>query len=164
MSLNSRIFHCSPDDVFDILEDGWSYATWVVGAARIREVDEDWPKPGSRIRHSVGAWPLLVNDDTSVQAFDRPRTLVLTVRAWPAGEGTVSIACEPQDEGRTLVTIQEDASAGPAQLVVKPVRDRILSWRNDEALLRLAYLAESHARLAGDNEGKGSVVKISEPR
>jgi uncharacterized protein YndB with AHSA1/START domain len=164
MSSNSRIFRCSPDDVFDILEDGWSYATWVVGAARIREVDEDWPKPGSRIHHSVGAWPLLINDDTSVEEIDRPRELVLTVRAWPAGEGKVSITCDPQDGGRTLVTIREDASAGPAQLVVKPLRDRMLSWRNDEALLRLAFLAESRARKTDDTEGKASVAKVREPR
>ena len=33
----SRIFRCSPEAVFDVLSDGWSYATWVVGAARDRK-------------------------------------------------------------------------------------------------------------------------------
>ena len=26
--------------VWDVLADGWSYATWVVGASRVRDVDE----------------------------------------------------------------------------------------------------------------------------
>jgi uncharacterized protein YndB with AHSA1/START domain len=159
MSSNSRIFHCSPDDVFDILEDGWSYATWVVGAARIREVEETWPEPGSRIHHSVGAWPLLISDTTSVEEIDRPHSILLTVRAWPAGEGKVRITCEPDEVG-TRVTIEEDASSGPALLLLKPARDLILSWRNVEALRRLAYLAESRARKSDDTEGDGSVAKV----
>lgn len=162
MSSNSRIFQCSPDDVFDILEDGWSYATWVVGAARIREVEEAWPEPGSRIHHSVGAWPLLISDTTSVEEFDRPHTILLTVRAWPAGEGRVRISCEPEETG-TRVTIEEDASSGPALLLLKPVRDLMLSWRNVEALRRLAYLAESRARKSDDTDGDGSVAKVRSP-
>lgn len=164
MSVNSRIFHCSAEDVFDILEDGWSYATWVVGAARIREVEEAWPSPGARIHHSVGAWPVMINDTTSVDAVDRPRELVLTVRAWPAGEGKVRITCEPEGTERTRVSIAEDASSGPVHAVLKPVRDKLLSWRNEEALLRLAFLAESRARKADDTGGKGSVAKVREPR
>lgn len=162
MSSNSRIFHCSPDDVFDILEDGWSYATWVVGAARIRDVEEAWPEPGSRIHHSVGAWPLLISDTTSVEAIDRPHTITLTVRAWPAGDGKVRVSCEPA-EGGTRVTIEEDASSGPAVLLFKPLRDLLLSWRNEEALRRLAFLAESRARKADDTRGDGSVAKVRDP-
>ena len=162
MSKNSRVFHCAPDDVFDILEDGWSYATWVVGAARIREVEEAWPEPGSRIHHSVGAWPLLISDTTSVERIDRPHELLLTVRAWPAGEGRVRVVCEPHEKG-TLVTMEEDASSGPAQLLLKPLRDLMLAWRNEEALRRLAFLAESRARKADDTTGDGSVAKVREP-
>jgi uncharacterized protein YndB with AHSA1/START domain len=162
MSTTSRLFRCSPDDVFDILEDGWSYATWVVGAARIREVDESWPEPGSRIHHSVGVWPLLLSDTTSVEFVDRPRSIVLTVRAWPAGEGKVRITCAP-GEGGTKVTIAEDASSGPALLLLKPLRDVMLSLRNVEALRRLAYLAESRARAVDDTAGDGSVAKVRDP-
>ena len=36
---------------------GWSFATWVVGACRIRSVDPGWPSAGTGIEHSVGAWP-----------------------------------------------------------------------------------------------------------
>ncbi|NYI99427.1 uncharacterized protein YndB with AHSA1/START domain [Nocardioides thalensis] len=163
MSRTSRVFHCRPDDVFDVLADGWSYATWVVGAARIRDVDEAWPEPGSRIHHSVGAWPLLISDTTSVEAVDRPHEIVLTVRAWPAGEGKVHIGCEPIGADKTRVTMWEDASSGPAQLIIKPVRDVLLSLRNVEALRRLSHLAESRARRADDTNGDGSVAKVRSP-
>lgn len=163
MSRTSRTFKCTPDDVFDILEDGWSYATWVVGAARIRDVEEEWPAPQSRIFHSVGVWPLLISDTTSIEAIDRPHEIVLTVRAWPAGEGKVHIMCEPVGDHETQVTMWEDASSGPVQLLFKPLRDVLLSMRNVEALRRLAHLAESRARKRDDTNGDGAVAKVQAP-
>ena len=49
-----------------MLSDGWLYALWVVGAARMRDVDEGWPAVGTRLHHSVGTWPLLIDDTTEV--------------------------------------------------------------------------------------------------
>ena len=158
MSRTSRVFHCTPDDVFDVLADGWSFATWVVGAARIREVDEEWPEPGSEIHHSVGAWPLMISDTTSVEDGNRPHDLTLKVRAWPAGAGRVRMICEPQSAD-TLVTMEEEATSGPARLVPKPIQDLMLKKRNDEALRRLAYLAESRARAHDGTAGNGSVAQ-----
>lgn len=154
MSRTSRSFACTPDDVFDVLSDGWSYANWVVGAARVRDVDDDWPNAGSRIYHSVGLWPLLISDSTSVESIQRPHHLVLTVRAWPAGAGRVRITCE-QTGAETLVTIEEEATSGPARFVLPPVRHAMLHWRNTEALRRLAYLAENRSR-----SGRASVREL----
>ena len=58
-----------------MLADGWSYATWVVGAARVRDVDPGWPATGSRVHHSVGLWPLLIQDFTLVECSEPPREL-----------------------------------------------------------------------------------------
>ena len=162
MSRNSRIFHCSPRDVWDVLADGWSYSMWVVGAVRIRDVDHSWPAPGSTIHHSVGVWPLLLNDTTAVDAASEPDLIVLTVRAWPTGQGRVQVTCAAEGP-LTRVTMEEDATSGPARLIPKPLRDLLLSWRNEEALRRLAYLAESRARRADDTGGDGAVARVRPP-
>ena len=52
------------EQVWEVLSDGWLYALWVVGASRMREVDHGWPQPGARLHHSVGSWPLLLDDVT----------------------------------------------------------------------------------------------------
>lgn len=61
-----RVMKCAPVEVWNILADGWLYGLWVVGASRIRDVDRSWPSLDSLIHHSVGSWPLLINDTTSV--------------------------------------------------------------------------------------------------
>ncbi len=137
---------CTPEDVFAVLEDGWSYGMWVVGAARIREVDATWPAPGSRIHHSVGAWPVLLSDNTEVEQVEAPTMLRLRVRAWPTGEGRVTLTCRALGDGGTEVVMEEKAVAGPATLIPAPVEDAMLHARNVEALRRLAYLAENRAR------------------
>ena len=139
---------CSPEDVFAVLEDGWTYGMWVVGAARIRDVEADWPAVGSKIQHSVGAWPVLLSDNTEVEAVDAPRKLQLRVRAWPAGTGRVTLTCKAKS-GKTVVVMEERAVSGPAAALPNPVEDLILHPRNVEALRRLAYLAEHHARSRG---------------
>ncbi|EWT02095.1 polyketide cyclase [Intrasporangium oryzae NRRL B-24470] len=145
MSTTTRLCRCEPEDVFAVLADGWSYASWVVGAARIRDVSPDWPSPGATIHHSVGAWPLLLHDCTVVRSADAPTRLELEVRAWPSGQGVVTVSCERVADG-TRVTMVEDATQGPASLVPKVLRDPVLDWRNTETLRRLATMAEHRAR------------------
>jgi uncharacterized protein YndB with AHSA1/START domain len=145
MSTTTRTAHCRPEEVFAVLEDGWLYPQWVVGAARMRAVDDAWPQPGSRLHHSVGPWPLLIDDTTSVLEYEPPRRMVLQARAWPAGEARVEITVEPTPDG-CLLRIAEDASRGPATLIPPALRRPMLHWRNTEALRRLALMAEGGAR------------------
>src|SRR5690242_18115313 len=77
-----RVIGTSPDRIFAVLADGWSYASWVVGAAHIRDVDRDWPAVGTRVHHRVGPWPLQINDQTVVRAVRPGRLLELAARAW----------------------------------------------------------------------------------
>jgi uncharacterized protein YndB with AHSA1/START domain len=137
-----RVVNAEPADVWAVLADGWLYAQWVVGAARMREVDDTWPQVGARLHHSVGNWPMLIDDTTSVLEVEPGERIKLRARAWPAGEGEVEIRLESAPEG-TLVTISEDAVAGPGLLVPQPLRAPMLKWRNVEALRRLALLAEN---------------------
>ncbi|WP_409141666.1 SRPBCC family protein [Cellulosimicrobium sp. RS] len=137
----TRAVRCPSDAVLGVLADGWSYSTWVVGTARIRAVDDTWPAPGSRILHSVGLWPALLDDETVVRAWDPDRGIDLQARGWPAGEARVRIEVRPTEQGCTVL-ITEDAEKGPGTLVPRPVRSAVIGPRNVEALRRLAYLAE----------------------
>lgn len=137
-----RTVDAPAEAVWKVLCDGWSYATWVVGASRVRDVDNAWPAEGSQIHHSVGLWPGLINDSTEVLESEEPRRLVLRARAWPAGEAKVTLTIEPQGGARCTLAITEDATSGPATLVPQPVRQAMIRLRNVEALLRLALLAE----------------------
>ena len=145
MTAVDRVVNAEPADVWAVLADGWLYALWVVGAVRMREVDDSWPQVGARLHHSVGTWPVLVDDTTSVVEVEPGRRLLLRARAWPAGEAEVELRLDATSGG-TTVTMVEDAVSGPGVLVPSPARATMLRWRNDEALRRLALLAENRQR------------------
>ena len=81
---NVRVFDCTPEDVFATLADGWLYPVWVVGAARMRAVSPEWPREGAKLHHSLGAWPVLVNDETEMVEWSPPRRTRLRAKAGPA--------------------------------------------------------------------------------
>jgi hypothetical protein len=145
MSECSRIMSCQPSDVFDVLSDGWTYPLWVVGAARMRDVDPGWPAEGSRLHHSVGVWPLLLHDTTHSVGAEPPHRLHLKARAWPNGEARVDLRIDPHDSG-CLVTIDEKVVSGPAALIPAAVEAPLLTWRNTESLRRLSFIAEGRSR------------------
>ena len=145
MSTTSRTIAATPDQVWSVLADGWLYPLFVVGAARMREVDDTWPAVGSRLHHSVGTWPVLINDTTEVLEVEEGRRILLLARAWPAGQAHVDITVRP-DGASSVVTIEEQATAGPGALIPKPVQDVQLHARNIETLRRLAFVVEGRAR------------------
>jgi len=145
MSTTTRSIAAAPEKVWDVLSDGWLYPLFVVGASRMRDVDETWPAVGSKLHHSVGSWPLLIDDTTEVLEVEEGTRLLLKARGWPAGEAHVEIILHPEG-GATTVSMIEDATAGPGLLVPKPLRDPQLHWRNVEALRRLAFVVEGRTR------------------
>ena len=145
MSTTSRPISATPGQVWSVLADGWLYPLFVVGASRIRDVDAAWPAVGSRLHHSVGTWPLLIDDNTEVLEVEEDRRIVLKARGWPMGEARVEISLLPSGDG-TVVTIVENVTAGPGVLVPKSIQDVQLHLRNTETLLRLAFVAEGRTR------------------
>ena len=145
MSTTTRPVSATPEQVWEVLADGWLYPLFVVGASRMREVDESWPAVGARLHHSVGTWPLLLDDTTEVLEVEEGRRILLLARGWPAGQAHVDISLQPSGD-TTVVTITEDATAGPGLLVPKPLRDVQLHWRNVETLRRLAFVVEGRTR------------------
>ena len=145
VSTTSRSVAATPEQVWSVLSDGWLYPLFVVGAARMREVDDSWPAVGSLLHHSVGSWPVMIDDTTEVLEVDEERRILLLARAWPAGQAHVEITLRPEATS-TVVTIVEQATAGPGALIPKPVQDVQLHARNLETLQRLAYVVEGRTR------------------
>lgn len=144
MATNLRTMRCEPEAVFRVLANAWLYPSWVVGASRMRDVGDSWPEPHARLHHSMGTWPLVINDTTSVVEWDPPRRMVLRARGWPIGEAHVAIDVKKRSDG-CIVRIHEEPVRGPATLLVRALTNPPLYWRNTETLRRLAYLAEGGA-------------------
>ena len=69
--------------VWEVMADGWTYSQWVVGNSRMRAVDSDWPAVGTRILHSIGVWPAVIDDETLVLSSTPQQELVLLARLGP---------------------------------------------------------------------------------
>lgn len=147
----SRSIAAPAEAVWAVLADGWQYATWVVGASRVRSVDQEWPGAGSKLEHSFGPWPAVISDATVSEESEEPRHLVLRAKGWPMGEARVELEIVPDGPGSCTVSIAEDAIKGPGTIVPLPVRQVMILPRNREALRRLALIAEGRHRawLAG---------------
>ena len=130
----------SADRVWEVLADGWLYPLWVVGATRVRDVDGDWPQVGSRIHHSVGVWPLVINDATEVVECDPGARMRLRARGWPLGEAEVEVMVHAR-QARTEVVLRERAVSGPGSWLPGPVERLLLRGRNIETLRRLGFIA-----------------------
>jgi hypothetical protein len=154
MARNVRELRCTPEAVFHVLGDGWVYPSWVVGASRMRRVDDRWPQAGSELHHSFGVWPMLIDDKTVVEEWDPPRRMVMRARGWPIGEARVTIDVKPRGGG-CVVRIHEEAVAGPGRVIPQRLLDMPLHWRNNETLHRLAYLAEGMASRAPQATAEG---------
>lgn len=144
----SKTFLASANDVWNVIADGWLYSGWVVGASRIRDVDALWPAEGAVLHHSVGAWPLLINDKTYVTAANPAKSIELIARGWPLGEAKVVITIEEQRTG-CKVTMAEDAIKGPGKAIPKFILDPLITVRNKETLKRLELMASGGAGAKG---------------
>ena len=70
---------------------------------------------GSRMHHSFGVWPALIDDHTEVLTCDPGRELLLKARGWPAGEAHVRIQVTMGNTpDSSIVSIVEDVTGGPA--------------------------------------------------
>jgi uncharacterized protein YndB with AHSA1/START domain len=136
-----RTINAPPERIFAVLADGWSYASWVVGAAHIRDVDDGWPAVGTRVHHQVGPWPLQLKDQTSVRAVESDHVLELDARAWPLGGARIRLELRPAGRDSTQVVMTEQLSSGIGRLLPRRLQSLLLKPRNAEALRRLDDLA-----------------------
>ena len=102
-----RTTSASAEAVWKILADGWTYPAWVVGASRMRRVGADWPAVGAELHHSLGVWPLLIDDVTRVLAARPERELRLRGKGWPAGEVEIHLLLRPHENGGCEILMRE---------------------------------------------------------
>lgn len=136
VAIVQRTVQASPEQVFAILADGWTYSDWVVGTVHIRDVDEHWPAVGAQLHHKAGPWPLSLHDSSTVLAVEPGRSLKLRAGLWPLGSAIVRILLEPAGGG-TRIVMEEDFEAGPLLFVRNKINDLVLHRRNIESLRRL---------------------------
>jgi uncharacterized protein YndB with AHSA1/START domain len=136
MATVSTHINAAPHEVFALLGNAWRYAEWVVGAKRIRKVDEHWPEKGSRFHHTVGMGPLTFHDTTEVLESEPDRRLVIEVRVWPTGRGRVTFELQPTPSGTRLV-MDEVPTEGLAKKIDSPVVEGLVWLRNTETLRRM---------------------------
>ncbi|WP_313676181.1 SRPBCC family protein [Mycolicibacterium sp.] len=127
--------------VWDVLAHGWTYAQWVVGNSRMRAVDDDWPAPGSRILHSIGVWPLVIDDETVVLSCVPEQELVLLAKIGRLGAARITLRLSDIAGGCRL-EMDEIAVRGPMRMVPNRLQLAGIWPRNKECTWRLAGLAE----------------------
>lgn len=127
--------------VWEVLAEGWTYTQWVVGNSRMRAVDPNWPEPGSSIRHSIGIWPLVINDATVVEESEPPHKLVLRARLGPLGAARITMLLHETPQGCRVEMIEVPVE-GPMGAVPNSLALAAAYPRNKECLWRLASLAE----------------------
>ncbi len=141
MAIVQRTIQAPPDRVFAVLADGWTYSDWVVGTVHIRDVDEAWPAPGSKLHHKAGPWPFSLHDSSTVVSMVPNRELLLKAGLWPLGQARIKFVLEPAGPNATAVTMEEDFEAGPLLVVRNKINDLVLHRRNIESLRRLSDIA-----------------------
>jgi uncharacterized protein YndB with AHSA1/START domain len=140
VATTTRYMPVAPESVWDALADPGSYGYWVVGSKIIRDADADWPAPGSRFHHTVGAGLLKASDHTESLEASRPRRLAMRAKARPFGSARVELTMTP-NAGGTLVEMAENPAGLSSALLVNPIVHLLTRGRNAESLMRLEELA-----------------------
>ena len=132
----------SATSLFAHLADPLTYPNWLVGAQRIRSVDDDWPRPGSQFHHRVGVGPLTLDDDTTVVSVSTPDELVLRASLGPLGTALIRFTLEGSTP--TTVYFDEAPDSGLLKLIGRTIGRWALkptAWgRNEASLRRLSEL------------------------
>src|SRR3546814_11069479 len=72
MSSVSATIEAPVSAVWAALVDPDTYPDWLIGARRIRRVEDGWPRPGTSFHHVVGlGGPLSIADRTTALEVDR---------------------------------------------------------------------------------------------
>ena len=136
MARNQRKIDAPQDAVFEALLDPNVYVEWVVGAKRVRWVDDEWPARGASFGHQLAGTGGVLRDKTTLVDLDEPRSLSLEAYARPFGKADVTISVTPT-EGSSFVVVNESISKSSRLRKLKTLFDPMIYLRNVEGLRRL---------------------------
>jgi uncharacterized protein YndB with AHSA1/START domain len=140
-----QLFAAPREEVFNVIANPSTYPRWLVGAQRIRDVDDEFPEPGTKFDHSVGPSDAATVDDATIAVESHGhRQLVLEVHAGPI-TGEVEFDLIRRGEGTELVMRERPKGSAAA---LTPLIRPALALRNRVSMSRLARLIESR----GENE------------
>jgi NAD(P)-dependent dehydrogenase (short-subunit alcohol dehydrogenase family)/uncharacterized protein YndB with AHSA1/START domain len=142
MASNRVHIDATPEEVFEFLSDPCNFPKWVVGAAGVRDHDDDFPALGSRFHHKVGTLPFNLKDHTEVIEVEPPNRLVLKAKARPLGTATIELDLRVSAGGTELRMEECPGDRLTSLLAANPVVDTALRMRNAEALARLKRAVE----------------------
>lgn len=127
----------TPDQVWAVIADPTTYPDWLVGAQRMRSVDEGFPRPGTAFHHSVGPVEEATVDDRSESLeSDPPNRLVLDVHVGKL-EGIVELLVTAEGDGSRLVF--REKPTGTFALATPLLRPAVYA-RNEKSLRQLREL------------------------
>lgn len=152
-SRNSVRIAAAPRDVFSVLIDAKAYAQWVVGARKVRSVDENWPAVGARFHHTVEP---NIHDTTEILAIEPDRFVRLRVRFRPIGVALVELRLSAINCGHgTLIQLCEYPESGLVRSA-PALTTRLLWLRNGLSLLRLRRLVERRSSGVSRSSDEGT--------
>jgi len=131
----------SRDAVWNVIADGWTYSQWVVGNTRMRAVDPNWPAPGSTIHHTIGIWPVVLNDETVVESCTPKEELVLLAKGRPFAAARITLRLFDTPDG-SGIEMAEVPIGGPLNWIPRRLALAAAYPRNRECTQRLVALAE----------------------
>jgi hypothetical protein len=141
MAYTSREIAAPPAAVWAVLVDAERYPDWLVGAARIRDVDDEWPAVGSQFHHRVGLGWASIPDSSEVLDLEYCRMLRLAVRARPLISAVATFRLVG-DADRTMLSLEEEPQIRSVGNLVRPVMDPPIHVRNHRSLRQLARIVE----------------------
>ena len=139
MASAELVIEADRDSVWAAVADPTTYPSWLVGAKKIRAVDEDWPTPGTRFYHRVGFGPVTFDDHTAVVEVDPRRLLTLRIRATFALQAIARFELSDHPRG-THIRFEEEPARRIIGNLVRPVLDPLTHGRNAASLRRLGSL------------------------
>ena len=159
MAHTCRHFDAAPEDVFAVLAEPRTYPDWLIGAAKIRDVDANFPSPGSKFHHVVGVRPFAIPDHSEVLDVEPNRSLTLLVKARPLFAGVVHFRITGDRDGDGCVLTCEEAPTFPVlKDLMRPVLEPLIHARNQRSLKSMANLVriQKERRLQQEAAGRAA--------